>query len=154
MQFCDCCRNIGHFLRSVERIKHLVNVHLHYIVRNLKKDKQNVDFLPAGKNLRTFMQSTSSDFFLSMLPLKIICQWYLHFYINFSWLLTFLCSTRNFLVWLKRTCKKAPRRKIYHTTIQVQLAVILSTENCIFCLQLFLAKIVILVIIRLNLSEF
>ena len=27
--FCDCYRNMGHFLCSVERIKRFVNVHLH-----------------------------------------------------------------------------------------------------------------------------
>ena len=26
---CDCYRNMGHFLCSVERIKRFVNVHLH-----------------------------------------------------------------------------------------------------------------------------
>jgi len=39
--FCDCCRNIGHFLYDVERVKHFVNVHLH--CQQPEKDKQNVD---------------------------------------------------------------------------------------------------------------
>ena len=33
--FCDCCRNMGHFLCSVERIKRFVNVHLQCIVSNV-----------------------------------------------------------------------------------------------------------------------
>jgi len=33
--FCDCYRNMGHFLCSVERIKSFVNVHLHCIVSNV-----------------------------------------------------------------------------------------------------------------------
>jgi len=33
--FCDCYRNMGHFLCSVERIKRFVNVHLHCIVSNV-----------------------------------------------------------------------------------------------------------------------
>jgi len=33
--FCDCYRNMGHFLCGVERIKRFVNVHLHFIVRNV-----------------------------------------------------------------------------------------------------------------------
>jgi len=33
--FCDCYRNTGHFLCSVERIKRFVNVHLHCIVSNV-----------------------------------------------------------------------------------------------------------------------
>jgi len=33
--FCDCYRNMGHFLCSLERIKHFVNVHLHCIVNNV-----------------------------------------------------------------------------------------------------------------------
>jgi len=33
--FCDCYHNMGHFLCSVERIKRLVNVHLHCIVSNV-----------------------------------------------------------------------------------------------------------------------
>ena len=32
---CDCYRNMGHFLCSVERIKRFVNVHLHCIVSNV-----------------------------------------------------------------------------------------------------------------------
>ena len=32
--FCDCCRNMGHFLCSVERIKRFLNLHLHCIVNN------------------------------------------------------------------------------------------------------------------------
>ena len=32
--FCECYRNTGHFLCSVERIKRFVNVHLHFIVSN------------------------------------------------------------------------------------------------------------------------
>jgi len=33
--FCDFYCNTGHFLCSVERIKHFVNVHLHCIVSNI-----------------------------------------------------------------------------------------------------------------------
>jgi len=33
--FCDCYRNMGYFLCSVERIKHFVNVNLHCIVSNV-----------------------------------------------------------------------------------------------------------------------
>jgi len=33
--FCDCYRNMGHFLCSVERIKRFVNFHLHCIVSNV-----------------------------------------------------------------------------------------------------------------------
>ena len=33
--FCDCYRNMGHFLCSVERIKRFVKVHLHCIVSNV-----------------------------------------------------------------------------------------------------------------------
>jgi len=33
--FCDCYRNMGHFLCSVERIKRFANVHLHCIVSNV-----------------------------------------------------------------------------------------------------------------------
>jgi len=33
--FCDCYRNMVHFLCSVERIKSFVNVHLHCIVSNV-----------------------------------------------------------------------------------------------------------------------
>jgi len=33
--FCDCYRNTGHFLCSVERIKRFVNVHLHCIVSSV-----------------------------------------------------------------------------------------------------------------------
>ena len=32
---CDCYRNMGHFLCSIERIKRFVNVHLHCIVCNV-----------------------------------------------------------------------------------------------------------------------
>ena len=34
--FCDCCRNMSHFLRSEERVKPYVNAHLHCIVSSLK----------------------------------------------------------------------------------------------------------------------
>jgi len=33
--FCDCYRNMEHFLSSVERRKRFVNVHLHCIVSNV-----------------------------------------------------------------------------------------------------------------------
>jgi len=33
--FCDCYRNMGHFLCSVERIKRFVNDHLHCIVSSV-----------------------------------------------------------------------------------------------------------------------
>jgi len=33
--FCDCYRNTGHFLCSVERIKRFLNLHLHCIVSNV-----------------------------------------------------------------------------------------------------------------------
>jgi len=36
--FCDCYRNMGHFLCSVERIKRFVNVHLHCIVSNVSSE--------------------------------------------------------------------------------------------------------------------
>jgi len=34
---CNCCRNIGHFLWGVERVKRFVYVHLRCIVNNLKR---------------------------------------------------------------------------------------------------------------------
>jgi len=30
--FCDCYRNMGHFLCSVERIKGFLNIHLHHCI--------------------------------------------------------------------------------------------------------------------------
>jgi len=39
--FCDCYRNMGHFLCSVERIKRFVNVHLHCIVSNVPSEWAN-----------------------------------------------------------------------------------------------------------------
>ena len=36
--FCDCYRNTGNFLCSVERIKRFVNVHLHCIVSNIPSE--------------------------------------------------------------------------------------------------------------------
>ena len=38
--FCDCYRNVGHFLCSVERIKRFV-VHLHCIVSNVPSECAN-----------------------------------------------------------------------------------------------------------------
>jgi len=41
---------MGDFLCVPERVKHFVEAHLHYIFRNLKKDKRNIDVaLPLGK---------------------------------------------------------------------------------------------------------
>jgi len=37
---------MGNFLCDVERVKRFVKAHLHCIVRNLKKDRQNVDVAP------------------------------------------------------------------------------------------------------------
>jgi len=34
---------MGNFLCGAERVKRFVKVHLHCIIRNLKKDKRNVD---------------------------------------------------------------------------------------------------------------
>jgi len=40
---------MGNFLCGLERVKRFVKVHLHYMLRNLKKDKRNVDVAPPGK---------------------------------------------------------------------------------------------------------
>jgi len=40
----------GNFLCGAERVKRFVKVHLHSIVRHLKKDKRNVDVAPTWKN--------------------------------------------------------------------------------------------------------
>jgi len=48
---------IGNFLCGLETVKLFVKVHLHYIFRNLKKDKQNVDVAPLEKFLRTPMMA-------------------------------------------------------------------------------------------------
>jgi len=40
---------MSNFLCGVERVKRFVKVHLHCIVRNLKKDKRNIDSAPSGK---------------------------------------------------------------------------------------------------------
>jgi len=39
--FCDCYRNMRHFLCSVERIRSFVNVHLHCIVSNVSSKARN-----------------------------------------------------------------------------------------------------------------
>ena len=40
--FCDCYRNMGHFLCSVERIKRFLNLHLHHcIVSNVPSESAN-----------------------------------------------------------------------------------------------------------------
>jgi len=39
--FCDCYRNVGHFLFSVERIKRFVNGHLHCIVSSVPSECAN-----------------------------------------------------------------------------------------------------------------
>jgi len=39
--FCDCYRNMGHFLCSVERMKRFVNVHLYCIVSNVPSEWAN-----------------------------------------------------------------------------------------------------------------
>jgi len=45
---------MGNFLCGVEKIMRFVKVQLHCIVRNLKKNKRNVDFAgPLEKFLRT-----------------------------------------------------------------------------------------------------
>ena len=48
-QFSKSCKKMGNFLCGVVRVKRFVKVHLHCIVRNLKKDKRNVDVAPPGK---------------------------------------------------------------------------------------------------------
>jgi len=39
--FCDCYRNMGHFVCSVESIQRFVNVHLHCIVSNVPSECAN-----------------------------------------------------------------------------------------------------------------
>jgi len=47
---------MGNFLCGAKRVKRFVKVHLHSIVRNLKKDKRNIDVAPPlEKFLRTPM---------------------------------------------------------------------------------------------------
>jgi len=43
--FCDCYRNMGHFLSSAERIKRFVNVHSHCIVSNVPFEVQTRSYL-------------------------------------------------------------------------------------------------------------
>jgi len=52
VHFCDDCRKMDHFLFGVERAKRFVNVHLHCIVicQQPKKNMQDVDVVPPGKN--------------------------------------------------------------------------------------------------------
>jgi len=51
--FCDCYRNMGHFLCSVERIKRFVNVHLHrhssamFLLRGANTQDQNLQHFKA-----------------------------------------------------------------------------------------------------------
>jgi len=40
---------MGNFLCGLKKVKRFVEVHLHYMFRNLKKDKRNVDIAPPGK---------------------------------------------------------------------------------------------------------
>ena len=47
--FWDCCRNVGHFLCGVARIKRYVNVYLHLYRQQPEMDNQNVDFAYLGK---------------------------------------------------------------------------------------------------------
>jgi len=48
---------MGNFLCGIERVRRFVNVHLHGIGSNLKKDKQNVDVASLEEFLRTPMAS-------------------------------------------------------------------------------------------------
>ena len=47
--FCDCYRNLGHFLCGVEMLKCFVKVHLHCIVSNLKMLSKMSTLPPSGK---------------------------------------------------------------------------------------------------------
>ena len=49
--FGDCCRNTGHFLCGVERIKRFVNVHVHCVVSNLKRISKMSTLHPLEKIL-------------------------------------------------------------------------------------------------------
>jgi len=49
--FCDCCHNLGPFLCGVERVKRFVNIHLYYIVNNLKRMSKMSTLLPPWKNV-------------------------------------------------------------------------------------------------------
>ena len=55
--FLDCCRNMGHFLCGVKRLKRYVNAHLHLhcIVSNLKTKSKMSTCPPLQKFLRTLM---------------------------------------------------------------------------------------------------
>jgi len=59
--FCDCCRNIAHFLCGAERVKRFVNVHLHLNSYQPEKDNK-VSMLPTlEKLLRTPMAICPRD---------------------------------------------------------------------------------------------
>ena len=61
--FCDCYRNMGHFLCSIERIKRFVNVHLHCIVSNVHfecantQDHQNCCAVKSNSRVLATFQS-------------------------------------------------------------------------------------------------
>ena len=48
--FWDCCRNVGHFLCGVARVKGYVNVYLHLYRQQPEMDNQSVDFAYPWKN--------------------------------------------------------------------------------------------------------
>ena len=67
--FCDCYRNMGHFLCSVERIKSFVNVHLHCIFSNVPLGppellRSEISFLRTG-NIPKQWKSTQARSYLN-----------------------------------------------------------------------------------------
>jgi len=58
--FCDCFRNIGHFLSDTERVKRFVKVDLHCIVSNLKRISKISTLPPLKKFLRMPMVRTTA----------------------------------------------------------------------------------------------
>jgi len=61
--FCDCCRNTGHFCYGVEKAKHFVNVHFHCIVSNMNSISKIPSLIPRWKN---FCGRPCSQFMFSL----------------------------------------------------------------------------------------
>jgi len=90
--FCDCYRNMGHFLCSVERIKRFLNLHLHCIVSNVLYKVRKYSGLPELLRNEISFSHTCN----------IPQQWKLHRKQGAIWMKCVFCSYFDKTVYLIR----------------------------------------------------
>ena len=103
--FCDCYRNIGHFLCSVERIKRFLNLHLHCIVSSVPSKGRKYSWPPELLRSEIFLAQLQHSKAMEQHANKKLFEWNVYFVRIFIRLYMYRVSIKS-LYNLKKIIKK------------------------------------------------